>query len=467
MTCLRFICLFGVLCLAATAMAATPPEGTSDAPAAWGPPSAGLAISLTVEGDVAVGGTLRIKVALHSAAGQVISLPAAKEVSGWLLVGQGTGASRKAYYSEKVFPFRQSADWPAELGEGKQVAAAVDVGGSQAFASEDAKKLLAAYLAETQPAAGKPSEELLKPVGPFNRMLTAGRAMAKFTLCLPNPGGPPTVLTSNSVEIVIGPPELAAMPEAERKAFTADLLAQFDRDAWGGLQAHDTAVRLGPAILPAILSAAMETKRPDPARLWLATTLADIRDPRSAQALQKLLDDPLDGVRSVVAFHGPKQNSPDLDKAIIAKATAPKQSGLAAWALLGFMVHRGAAPEELLKAGLESDDPRVRTTVAEALAQHASEANVERLVALLADKDERVRGTAAAMLGKSGVKTRVVIGGLVKSLELPGENARRRIAAALGELTGRSQPYDPAADQAARGKTLADWKTWWVKESAK
>jgi hypothetical protein len=39
----------------------------------------------------------------------------------------------------------------------------------------------------------------------------------------------------------------------------------------------------------------------------------------------------------------------------------------------------------------------------------------------------------------------------------------RRICAALSDLTGQAQPYDPAADEATRAKTLAAWKEWWAK----
>jgi hypothetical protein len=43
----------------------------------------------------------------------------------------------------------------------------------------------------------------------------------------------------------------------------------------------------------------------------------------------------------------------------------------------------------------------------------------------------------------------------------------RRICAALSDLTGQAQPYDPAADEATRAKTIAAWKDWWAKHSSK
>jgi hypothetical protein len=69
------------------------------------------------------------------------------------------------------------------------------------------------------------------------------------------------------------------------------------------------------------------------------------------------------------------------------------------------------------------------------------------------------------MLGSSGRKTPQVIGALVKALDLPGESARVRVAAALSALTGRAAAYDPKADEATRARTLADWKAWWSKEA--
>lgn len=456
----RFLPVAFFILLAPSAVAAA--AETSAPEQAWGPPSGGLVLSLSIDGDATVGGPLKIKVALKSAAGQAVALPPAKEIYGWLLVAQGSGESRKAFYGERLPVFAGAADWPTELAADRTLTSApADAGAAAAYASEDAKRLLAAYVAAGQrPAPPEAAEDLPKSAGRLSQVLAPGRAMVKFTLCLPRAAGAPLIVTSNSIDLVIAPPDFKSLSPDARQAFTADLLKQFDRDAWAGREAHNAAVRVGPDALPAILAAAVETNRPEHARLWLATTLADIRDPRSAAALIKLLDDPLDGVRSVVAFHGPKQQSPDLDKAIIAKAKGG-QPGLAAWAILGFLVHRGEAPEELINAGLESNDPRARAAAAKAFADHASDDNIARLVSLLADKDEHVRGTAAAILGNSGAKTPAVLGGLVKALDLPGDSARQRVAAALSTLAGRAAPYDPKADEAARAKTLADWKAWW------
>ena len=432
------------------------PQETPKAGAAeWGPPAGGLAVSLAIDGDAGAGGRMAFRISIRSAAGQPVALPAAKDASGWLVVAQNLGGAKKAFHSRRIAMADLAADWPAELaGDRTLVLAPVDLGPGPAWGSDTARELLLAYV------SGKAEQDLPKAAGKLSDLVMPGRAVAKFTLCLASGGAKPVLVTSSALDMTISPPNLESMKPDGRDAFVADLLKQFDRNPWSGQQAHNTAVRLGKEVLAPIIAAAFETARPGHARLWLATTLADIRDDRSADALIRLLDDPMDGVRAVVAYHGPKQESPRLDKAIVDKVTAGKDPGLAAWALMGFMVHRGTVPEEVLRAGLESDDPRARAAVAEALAKHASEFNITRLVRLLGDKNERVRSTAAAMLGKSGNKSPLVLAGLVKALDTPGEAARARICAALSELTGRGGLYDPKAGPAAREKVISEWKDW-------
>lgn len=475
----RLVGLVAAVLLAAAPFASAAPAGgeapaksaattSAETPAApeaeFGPPSGGLALALVRRGEVAMGGTVAVEVLLKSAAGQAVALPAAKDVFGWVVIAQSTPGSKKAFYSAKIFPAQGKADWPAELKGDAPLRLTIDLTAVPAFTPDDSRKFLMAYL------SGKDAEAIPPPVGKMSEVLMPGRAMAKFTLCLPASaaGQPPTLVTSASLDILVAPPAFASMKPEARQAFIADLLKQYDRDPWSGQQAHDTAVRMGKDLLDALIPAASEAKRPSHARLWLATTLADIRDDRAADALAKLLDDPMGGVQSVVCYHGPKQNQPKLDKAILDKAQVSKDSGLAAWALLGFMVHRASVPEELLKAGLESEDPKARAKAAEVMAQHSSEFNIERLTALLKDKDERVRSTAAAMLGRSTLERKgMVVDALIKALDSPGDGARQRIAAALTAITGQAIPYDPKADAATREKAVAAWKEWWAKQLAK
>jgi HEAT repeat protein len=321
-----------------------------------------------------------------------------------------------------------------------------------------------AYVTE---ASGKPAEALPAVAGKLGKLLASGKAVAKFTVCLPVAGANPVLVSTNKADFLVGTPDLKTLSPEARKAFEADLLKQFDRDAWSGSQAHDAAVQLGKEALPVLIAAASEAGRPPHARLWLTTALCDIQDERAVDALIKLLDDPAGGVRSVVAYHGPKQKSARLDKAIVDKARSGKNPGVAVWALMGFMVNRGTAPEEVLKASLESSDPRARAQAAEQLAQSANEDSISRLAALATDKDERVRSTAVSMLGKMNNRSPLVMGALIRALDMPGETVRQRACATLSEWTGQKRPYDPAADQPTRDRTIAAWKDWWRKQSSK
>jgi len=437
------------------------PGQPAEAPLEWGPPASGLAAAIALEGEATVGGKLAVRLALRSAAGQTIGLPPAASAFGWIVIVQTLGDARKSVYSGKVPMASAGAAWPAEIKAGDVLRLGpFDLSAAKAYPGKVARQLLTAYVSgddSVMPEAG----------GTVSKAIEAGRAVAKFILCLPREGEKPTLVTSGALEIDVGPPDLGSLEAKARQAYLDGLLKQFDRNPWAGQQAHDTCVRLGSEVLERVIAAAFETSRPGPARLWLATTLADIRDPRAVDALVRLLDDPDAGVTYVVAYHGVKQQSPKLDQAVVAKVkAAPADSMLAAWALLGFMVHRGSVPDDVLAAGIESPDPRARTTVAEALAQHASDYNLQRLAGLLADTNERVRGTAAAMLGQSKAARPAVIEALVKALDLPGDSARQRIAKALSDLTGRSGPYDPKADPAARDKAVADWKAWWAAQRA-
>jgi len=400
-----------------------------------------------------VRGPMPFRVHVRSAAGSPVRLPPAATTFGWMTVIQTVGDQRDTHYSGKVPMPAES--WPEQVaGETPLRFGPFDLGPGTSYGRKAARPLLTAYL------SGK-DDDLPKAAGPMNRTLKAGKAVVRFTLCLTREGGKPAIVKSEPTPADIGPPDMASLAEGDRKKFLDDLMDQFNTSPWSGLQAHNTCVGLGAEVLPRVIAAARDTSRPGHARLWLTTTLADIRDPRAAQALVALLDDPAGGVRNVVAYHGPKQRSKALDDAIVRKASAD-DAQLAAWALLGFMVHRDTVPESVLAAGLDSRDPKARGTAAEVLARHASDENLGHLVRLLSDENEQVRGVAAKMLGGSNRPDPKVLGALVKALDRPGESARQRICQALSKLTSENRPYNPTADATTRNATLAAWKAWWA-----
>ncbi len=384
-----------VLFSVAQAQTAKPAAAPQSAPAevAWGEAKAGLQTSLSLEGEAAVGGKLVLNFALRGVGDMPIKLPAGSEVSCWLMIAQGGSDDKKGYYSDRVFPAKTITDWPAELGKGRTVQfKPIDLTASGAYGREVARELLNMYVTGINPDVPP------KPLGKIGDLLAPGKAIAKMYLCIPRQGEKTMVVISNPLEIFVAPPQLAKLPAAKRAAFVADLLKKFDKDAFAALAAHDVAVKIGKDILPDLIAAVKVETRPDFSRLWIATAIADIPDPSAAAALIDLLDDSAGGIKQVVAYHGSKQKSDKLDKAINAKALSSKDAGFVSMAMLGFMVNRGVPSDELIKAGLENPDAKVRFAAANALGRMASESAVARLEQLTADKDPRVRATAKKIL---------------------------------------------------------------------
>ena len=422
-------------------------------PLKWGPSRAGLQLSLTLAKEVRTGEKLIIRLAVRNVGAAAVALPAAGNAFVYLEIGY---SKEKAFITEATRPACAVARWPVELAEGEVFHfEPVDLSKTGVYPREDRRKLLAAQLSDR-------IDQLPKPSRRISDILLPGEPVVRFALCLPRTGQTALLLGSNKLPLAVRPPVFESLSPASQKAFLDDLLARFDRDARGAQEAHHIAVRSGTGVVPHLIQAAKDHGRPGHSRMWLATALADIPDSRAAEALIGLLDDPLAGVRYVAAYHGPKQRDTKLDKEIVRQTVRRQDSRMTALALLGFMVFRGSTPEELLRIGLDSEDGRARAAVAHALRGRASASNVARLLALLNDTDQRVRSTAARTLAAMNVRSNRVIGGLLAALDLPGELARARICAALGELTDKNLPYDPEADEPARRATLLAWKTWWA-----
>ncbi|HUT56298.1 MAG TPA: HEAT repeat domain-containing protein [Phycisphaerae bacterium] len=455
-TSVRLLPALAVALLAVPAAAQQAPN----APAEWGPVKAGLQVSLSGQGEAAAGGEFDFQIALRNAGTGAVALPNAGKAAGWFVIGQQTGTGDKVYYSQRYYPALGLAGWPAELAPGKTIRFdKLSIGEGLAYPSAEARKLLNAYLAG-KPAAG------VAPAGKIGDIVQPGEVVVRFALMLPKENPPPLAVRSNKYTLTVKPRPLKALSPEGREKFVAELLAQFDKDEWAGKNAHGTAVALGTDVVPYLIKAVKEQKRPAYSRMWMATALADIRDERAAKALIELLDDRVPGVRYVVGYHGPKQKSDKLDTAIIDKVAGSRDTKLTAYTVLGFTVFRGTAPERLLKLSLDSPEPRVRSTVARALKGHASDFNLSRLMGLLKDPDERVRSEAARMLGQLDRRTPQVMRALVEALDQPGEHARQRICKILVEMTGLDYTYDPKADKATREETLGKWRDW-IKKAPK
>lgn len=436
--------------------AATAPAKPAPTPGNWGPVKVGLQLGAQPAQPPAAGGKLRVRLWLRNVGLAAVKLPPPEDVFAWAVVAY---SREEAYVTQRVRPAAGRAGWPDALEAGKTFPFdAADLSGCGVYPYAMARQVYQAYL---DPKAGPP---LPQPDAVLSAKLSAGAAKLRLMLCLPCPGRPLVVLVAGTLDLDVAPPQFAALAPAARAAYLAELLKRFDRDAFSAQAAHHEAVRAGEAIVADLAAAAKQTRRPGHSRLWLATALADIRCQASAAALSDLLQDGLAGVRCVVAYHGPKQHSDALDRAIVDRALKLQDSGMTAYAVLGFLVFRRRVPAELSRAGLDSPDPRVRATVARAIEGMASDFNLARLVELLKDNDQRVRGAAAAALGQMKRGADRVVPALIDALDSSDEAARQRICSALAKLTGLQYAYDPSADGTAKDKTLAAWKEFLAKQ---
>jgi HEAT repeat protein len=453
------VALLLVACVASANEATT----AADDPA-WGDAKAGLQISLTAVDEARWGGSMPLHVRMRNIGGEATKLPAAlretEQAFGWLIVQQGAGRNAKQYFSARFTVGNDVKAWPDELSGGASIdVLRRDVAGVKLYRYQRGVGFLDAY------KVGEPADA--KPLGPVTKALALGPTAIMVCLYV-EAGERPTLLKSNLATVEVIPPELDKLSAARREAFLAELLAQFDRDAWSARAAHHAAVRLGPSVLPVLIETVNDRKRPAFSRMWLATSIADIRDPRAVAALTKLLQDTHGSVRTVAAYHGPKQGSDELNAAIVARAKELDAPHFTAYALLGFVAFGKAAPPELLEMGLDSDEPRVRTTAIRTMNKLAGDAPVARLTKLLEDPDARVRGQAARMLACFGKNMPLAtLGALVEALALDGDVARMRICDALGALTGRRRSYDPKTSDEEKQRTIEYWRTWWTQASRK
>lgn len=417
----------------------------------WGNVTAGLRASARLDESLRVGGRCPVDLVVENIGSAAVGLGEKPEAIGWAFVMLGAGQTRAAYYTEPL-TLPAKTTWPKALGsKGRLDLPAMDLAKVKVYPYVRGVKIVDGYPRQDETARKSP--------GTLGDVLRADSLVVRVVVVVPRSGGRSAVLSSNTAKTDVDPPAWKDLSRARQAAYTRELLKRFDKDAWSGQQAHHAAVKVGPPLVPALIEAAKETKRPAHSRMWLTTALADIRDKRAGEALSDLLADKAAGVRYVVAYHGPKQRSKTLDAAILKAATAGKaEVRLQSFALLGFLVHRGTVPETLVAASLESGDPKVRATAARALSKRASETNLRRLVALLGDDDARVAATAAKVLGAMGSRRRDVIGGMIGALDDAPDPVREAICASLVKLLGSGKSYDGSASDAEKKAVVKHWQ---------
>jgi hypothetical protein len=351
---------------------------------AWGEAKGALQVSLVAGPEVPFRGAFQVRAGLRPF-DEAVALPPQADVFAWVFVAQDGGDGKKGYFTEKL-RIEPAEAWPKELPPAKVIEfKAQDIAATGLYVYRKGIKVLHGY-----PIMDAPDEKIER-AGTLAQILVPGKASLRLMLCLPRDKDRSVLVTSNTVEVLV-------VAGNAQQAKVAELLKQFDRDAFAAKTAHEAAVKLGPEIVPDLVRAVRLPQRPEYSRLWLATTIADIPGEQSVAALTELLQDPVPGLRGVIAYYGPKQKNDALDKLILTQAKSGRDGQFTAYALLGFMVFRTTVPPELLAAGLESSDPRARSTAVSAIGGSANDFNIARLKTLVKDKDDRVRGAAQKVL---------------------------------------------------------------------
>ncbi len=442
----RALFLAGLLLLAPLALAAPASRPTT---APWGDAAGGLQVSARVEGAAIVGGAVPLHIWVRNVGASAVKTDGA---FAWLLLAE---SREKASYTQKVVLPANAL--PAQLAAGGAADFTLDLGATPAFTMQRGVKVLDGY---PQPAEGQAPQ----PAGAVNAILPEGTAVkARLTLVVPVDGAKPIILASGPVSITAGPPELKIATPEQLAATAAELMKQFNKDAFAAQQAHERAVRVGAAILPQLTELARDTHAPGYSRMWVVTTLIDIGDAHAVDALVGLLDDRDAGVRNVIAYHGPKLHSARLNEAILTRAEKGSDAGFAAWAARGQANVGAPVSDKLIAAALASKEPRARAEIAAALAARGDEKSLASLAGLLGDPEELVRTGAARAAGSVKHAPAALVSALVASLDSPGESALEAACNALGKISGHAEAYDPKTPAAARNKVLADWKAWWEK----
>ena len=129
--------------LAATG--AEPVATTAPAERSWGKSQAGVAVSIAAEGDWRLDGAMKLSVAVRNRGAMAVTLPAAEEFFGYLMIRQRD----TTWYTEKIHHARGAGDWRRELAAGKALTLPVtDVAALQAFGSKRGLLLRGGYPTE-------------------------------------------------------------------------------------------------------------------------------------------------------------------------------------------------------------------------------------------------------------------------------------------------------------------------------
>jgi HEAT repeat protein len=188
--------------------------------------------------------------------------------------------------------------------------------------------------------------------------------------------------------------------------------------------------------------------------------LGSMRDPATAEALRKALDDPAERVRAAALAGLGHLQDPSLAPFIAIHLTNEKSPFVRKVAAYALGQAGGSEATPALIVGLRDKDMEVRGAAAVALSRAPDAAAIAPLTAALQDKSPFVRAHAAAALGVNGRAAAQAVPPLIQVLTADEDHeARRQAASALGRIGEPSaipaleraeRSSDPYLSQAAR-----------------
>ncbi|KPK82913.1 MAG: hypothetical protein AMJ81_08885 [Phycisphaerae bacterium SM23_33] len=457
---MHVLTLVAIWLAAAAAPAQATAPATAPAERQWGQTNAGLSVSAAPVGRWLLARRMDVDFAIRNTGKLPATLPPADDLFGYLLLAQG----KTAHYTEKIFHARGQPGWPARLAEGQVLQLrAVDVSELKAFAYNPRLPLVKGYPLETVGGQPRPAA----PAGSVGEVLKPGPVRVKYVAYLPRPGEGAVSLVSSTIRVDLGLADFGKLPADRQRRILDDLAARLKKDAWSAKLAHGDAVQIGRPAAATLISIAADTEAPYFGRMWAVAALADIGGQEAAAALIACLGDADPGVRCAAAYHGLKLRSEPFDKALNQRAVSAEDAGLSAWAIMGYLKFRKQVPPELLKAGVESDEWRVRAAVAETLARgNPDRSHLPILRRLAQDSNPQIRRTAARAIGYVGDRCFETIAALIAALPMQGEDARHSVAGALSALTGKKWPYDQSASLEEKAVIVSQWQRWWEMNKA-
>ena len=403
---------------------------------------------------------LRIDLAIRNTGSAAATLPKPDKWFGYLVLAQG----KTAYYTERIFPARQWADWPDALAPGRTLRLPpLDVRKLKVFSHKRGLRIVDGY--PTELLAGKPIQP--QPIGSAGEVLLPGPVRIKHRTYLPRENEGALFLVGSVLKLEIRISDFARLPPAEKQRALGDLASRMKRDAFSAKVAHADAVRIGPPAIPTLARVLQDEGARFFARMWAATALADVGGKGVVDTLTACLTDRTPGVRHAAAYHGLKVGDPGFDKAALARALSGEDPMVTAWTIMGYLKFRKQVPRKLLEAAVTSKDWKVRDALVAPVARGAPDASHAPILRrLVLDTNERIRRQAAAVLGRIKDRSRETIDSLIEALDLKGESARHAVAAALCRLTGKDWPYSLSSPIRARKAVVVKWESWWAENSS-